>query len=124
MLTLTLFVVLTVTCLLVGIKKDITGLKAVGILLSLMLIMVAGSLINIHYRHECLRQECLNNIELAKSYDNSDKDRIEALDLLQIVQQTNNVITTHRVLSKSPWVGIWYSKKIGELNTIKLSKIQ
>lgn len=124
MLTLILLVVLTVTCLLVGIKKDVVGLKAVGILLSLMLIMVAGSLINIKYRHECTRQECLNVIELAKSYDNSDKDRIEALDLLKTVQHTNNIIITHRVLSKSPWVGIWYSKDIGKLNTIKLSKVQ
>lgn len=124
MLTLILLAVLMTSCFVVDIKKDVVSLKVVGIFLFVILIMVAGSLININYRHECLRQECLNTIELASSYDNSDKDRIEALDLLQTVQHTNNVITTHRVLSKSPWVGIWYSKKIGELNTIKLSKIQ
>lgn len=123
MLTLIVLCILAIGFLTVAVKKDSSFCAITGFILALAFVVSILTLINIKYRLECEKDECLNAIYIAQTYDNGDKDRIEALDLMQLVVKTNNTISRHHVLSKSPWVGLWYSKEIGDLPKIQLKQV-
>ncbi len=109
-------------------KYDKENRLVISILLGVIcmggLIGSCCSLVNIKTRFAETKEQCLNAKAIAESYDNSDKDRIEALDLMQLVYEENNTIIKHRTHSQSLWDGLWYSEEIGNLPLITLQKVK
>lgn len=124
MLTLIILCVSAIVFLIFAVKKDSAFCLVTGFILAIAFVMATLTLINVRYRLECTKEECQNAIAIAQAYDNGDKDRIEALDLMKLVTKTNNTISHHRVLSQSPWVGLWYSKEVGDLPKIQLKQVE
>jgi hypothetical protein len=41
-------------------------------------------------------------------------------DIREDVLKMNNIVSNHKVMSKSPWVSVWHSKEIGKLEKLKI----
>lgn len=51
--------------------------------------------------------------------ENRDKGLLENAFILSEINEINKNILTHRRRANSPWVGIWYSEEIGNLELLK-----
>lgn len=58
--------------------------------------------------------------ETVESYNGQDYGNMGAL--VESVVDMNETIATHKAQSESKWVGLWYSKEIGQLEPIRFDR--
>lgn len=90
-------------------------------------IITSMTLINRNARFDYMVEEYENVRGIVEQYNScpdSSAFRIVSLeqDIRDRVLETNNLISEHKVMSKSPWVGPWYSEKVGNLEKLKLNE--
>ena len=91
----------------------------VGIICFVAMLTCACTLINIRYYFDIIEEKYNNLKAQVEVYKNEEHDKVEAYSLRDDVLEMNNTISEHKVKSKSPWVNVWYSKRIGNLEKIK-----
>lgn len=131
MLTIVLLLVLGVILPLIGYLLydrydfDVLGgiCLVVGVLLFIASIVSSLSLINRQARFNYVIERYNNLKAITECYDSNSKDKIEAFTLREDILKMNNLISKHKVNSQSPWVNVWYSEEIGNLEPIKVSHV-
>lgn len=98
-----------------------------AVVVAVFMVVVPLTLINRNSRFEYTAEEYNNMKSLVEQYNNcpdSSAFRIVSLeqDIREDVLDMNNTISEHKVMSKSPWVGPWYSEKVGRLEKLKLNE--
>ena len=123
MLILVILLVTSVTCIVLGYIYDNGFVGFIGFWAIFCLIILLLSLINIRSRFQVEIEEYNNlkaQIEAYNALPDSCKDVSFEFDLRRDVIAVNNKISKHKVMSKSPWVNIWYSKEIGSLDKLNV----
>lgn len=105
------FDVLVVICFIVGAFSLIAGITS------------SLTLINRQARFDYVIERYNNLKAITECYDNDSKDKIEALTLREDILEMNNLISEHKVKSQSPWVNVWYSEEVGNLEPIKVNYV-
>lgn len=102
------------TCTRVGLAGFFTttgGVSAVALVISLC------SLIGINRRFDAMVYQYETTVEMVNSYTGQDYGNMG--ELVGQVVRINNGIANHKARYNSIWVGLWYSERIGNLESIK-----
>lgn len=84
------------------------------------LIITLCCLINIDRRFDAAVYRYETTVEMVDSYTGQDYGNMGSL--VEQVVRVNNIITEHKAYYNSPWVGLWYSERIGNLEPIKFGE--
>lgn len=132
MLTIILLLVLGIVLVSFGVAlldrtniDDVILASLIGIGMSAFLIgiVLLFTLVNRQTRFDYTIERYNNLKAITECYDSDSKDKIEAFTLREDILKMNNLISAHKVKSQSPWVNVWYSEKIGNLEPIKVSHV-
>ena len=91
----------------------IGGVSAIALVIALSL------LIGINRRYDAMVYQYETTVEMVNSYTGQDYGNMGAL--VEQVVNINNGIASHKARYNSPWVGLWYSERLGNLEPIKFS---
>lgn len=96
----------------------------IGTMSGIALVIILFSFINIGNRFNYIVEK-YDNLKLqVEEYNNmSEPIKVSSLeyDIREDVLEMNNTISKHKVMSQSVWTSCWYSKKVGNLEKLKLS---
>ena len=129
MLTIIVFVVILVVGLLFALfnKNNRYNWLCVSFIAGLVLIPMSLSLINIGNRFNYIIEKYDNlklQVETYNKMEDPTKIASFGYDIRKEVLRMNNQISKHKVMSNSVWVSCWYSKKVGNLEKLKLNQIE
>lgn len=91
----------------------------IGSVSAITLIIISCLLIGINRRFDAMVYQYETTVEMVNSYTGQDYGNMGAL--VEQVVCINNGIASHKARYNSPWVGLWYSERIGNLEPIKFS---
>lgn len=123
MLTIITFLVLGPLCFWYGIKKEIDFISVCGFLFSAAAVVCLLTLINIGKRFEEEKEHYTNlkmQVEDYNALPDSCKNVSFEYDIRKDVLRMNNNISNHKVMSRSPWLNVWHSKEIGDLEKLRV----
>lgn len=131
MLTIVLLLVLGIVLFIIGHllydRYDFDDLDIVCFVIGVFMftagVISSLSLINRQTRFNYVIERYNNLKAITECYDSDSKDKIEAFTLREDILRMNNLISAHKVKSQSPWVNVWYSEEIGNLEPIKVSHV-
>jgi len=106
-----------------GARKEIAPAAFLGGALCLAAIVCLLTLININNRFEEEKEHYANlkmQVEDYNALPDSCKNVSFEYDIREDVLRMNNDISDHKVMSRSPWVNIWYCKDIGKLEKLQI----
>lgn len=89
----------------------------IGGVSAITLIIFSCLLIGINRRFDAMVYQYETTVEMVNSYTGQDYGNMGAL--VEQVVNINNGIASHKARYNSPWVGLWYSERIGNLEPIK-----
>lgn len=89
----------------------------IGGVSAITLIIISCLLIGINRRFDAMVYQYETTVEMVNSYTGQDYGNMGAL--VEQVVCINNSIASHKARYNSPWVGLWYSERIGSLEPIK-----
>lgn len=89
----------------------------IGGVSTITLIIISCLLIGINRRFDAMVYQYETTVEMVNSYTGQDYGNMGAL--VEQVVCINNGIASHKARYNSPWVGLWYSERIGNLEPIK-----
>lgn len=126
MLTLGLLLIITVTCFVIVQKYGQELVAFIGMVSSFCLVLCVLTLININSRFQVTIEEYNNLKAQIDAFNESDSCRniSQQNTLNDDVYVMNNTISKHSVMSKSAWVNLWYSEKIGNLEKLYIYGIK
>lgn len=105
-------------------EKHMDCSMSIGTMSGIALVIILFSFINIGNRFNYIVEK-YNNLKLqVEEYNNmSEHIKVSSLeyDIREDVLEMNNTISKHKVMSQSVWTSCWYSKKVGNLEKLKLS---
>ena len=81
------------------------------------LVIALCFLIGINRRFDAMVYQYETTVEMVNSYTGQDYGNMGAL--VEQVVNINNGIASHKARYNSPWVGLWYSERLGNLEPIK-----
>ncbi len=97
---------------------------SIGTISGFALVIILFSFINIGNRFNYIVEK-YDNLKLqVEEYNNmSEPIKVSSLeyDIREDVLEMNNTISKHKVMSQGVWTSCWYSKKVGNLEKLKLS---
>lgn len=125
MLTICLLAIISIVSGLFGFhsKNDYDVLKTCCLGTGLILFICLLTLININSRFEFTKESYFNlrtQVDSYNSIPDSCKNISFEYDIRKDLLKINNIISKHKVMSKSPWLNIWYSKEIGSLEKLNV----
>ena len=123
MLTIITLLVLGALCLWYGIKKEADFIGVCGLLFSAAAVVCLLTLINIGKRFEEEKEHYANlkmQVEDYNALPDSCKNISFEYDIREDVLRMNNNISNHKVMSRSPWLNLWRSKEIGNLEKLRV----
>ena len=91
----------------------------IGGVSAITLIIISCLLIGINRRFDAMVYQYETTVEMVNSYTGQDYGNMGAL--VEQVVNINNGIASHKARYNSPWVGLWYSERLGNLEPIKFS---
>lgn len=91
----------------------------IGSVSAITLIIISCLLIGINRRFDAMVYQYETTVEMVNSYTGQDYGNMGAL--VEQVVNINNGIASHKARYNSPWVGLWYSERVGNLEPIKFS---
>ena len=89
----------------------------IGGVSAITLIIISCLLIGINRRFDAMVYQYETTVEMVNSYTGQDYGNMGVL--VEQVVNINNGIASHKARYNSPWVGLWYSERIGNLEPIK-----
>ena len=93
---------------------------AIGVICALAFIICSLTLINKDRRFEATLAQYDVITVMAESYVGQDYGNMTSLT--EEIVRMNTRIANHKAFYTSPWTGIWYSKKIANLEPIRFEK--
>lgn len=129
MLTLILLFVITINCFVVLAILDkhyeadsVWGVLSgvIGVMTLLCGIGFACSLININNRFEATINEYEAICQMVDSYQGQDYGNMAALT--ESIVHMNKTISVHKAHYNSPWMGLWYSERVANLELIQFNR--
>lgn len=128
MLTLGILLITIITCIVIVHKYDSELAAVIGGASSLCLVFCALTLININSRFQVTIEKYNNLKEEIEEYnsltDSCKNVSFEFDTIKRNAVRMNNTISKHSVMSKSAWVNLWYSEKIGNLEKLNINGIK
>ena len=121
MLTIITLLMLGAAGLWYGIKKEIDFIVVCGLLFSAAAVVCLLTLINIGKRFEEEKENYTNlkmQVEDYNALPDSYKNVSFEYDIRKDVLIMNNNISSHKVMSRSPWTNLWHSREIGNLEKL------
>lgn len=97
------------------------GFFAIAIIIGIVALVASASLININRRFDAFEYRYENTKALLESYPRQEYGNMTFLttEIIEI----NNEISEHKAYAHSKLCGVWYSKKIGNLEPLTFSTI-
>ena len=123
MLTIIILLTLGAGLFWLGVKKETAPATLLGGALCLAAVVCLLTLININKRFEEEKEHYANlkmQVEDYNTLPDSCKNISFEYDIREDVLRMNNSISNHKVMSRSPWVNLWHSKEIGDLEKLRV----